>query len=121
MKLTRFSNARHIRGAACSLLLPILLMTAVCNDKFEVSIYKPDKICDSYTPATHAAIGQTPVIDKEEKSIDGQPCTENPVKLLRGSTTIFSSEVGAGYPQGSGVGSARIAALPRLPGTQEQR
>lgn len=121
MKLTRFSNALHICGAALSLLLPILLMTAICNDTFDVSIYKPDKICDSSPPATYAANGQAPVIDMEDKTIDGHPCTGNPVKLLRGSTAISSSVVGVGYSQGRGVGSTRIAALPRLPDTQELR
>lgn len=87
MKLTRFLNALHIRGAALSLVLPVLLMTAVCNDKFEVSIYKPDKICESDTPVTYSAIGKTAALDLADKIIDEHPCTDNPVKLLRGSTT----------------------------------
>ncbi len=101
MKTTHLLNALHIRGAARPLLFTILLMTAGCDEKFGLSISKPDKICDSDGPATYAAVGPTPVINREDKTIDITSCTGTPVKLLRSGIRTTRSAVEAGYPQGS--------------------
>ena len=82
MKTTRFLDAQHIRGGFGALLLPLLLMTAGCDEKFGLSIYKSDSTCDSGTSTSHAAAGPTPVINMKYKNIDRAPCTGSPVKLL---------------------------------------
>lgn len=95
MKPVRLSNALHIRGATYLLLIPTLLMNSGCNDKFEITIYKPDRICDSYTSAAHDDTDQTPMKDTSDRATDRPLCTGSPVKLLLTRTTSSVSVSGA--------------------------
>lgn len=76
MKPKRLPNGFYTISVARLLPLFILLVTAGCDEKFDVSISRPDSNCDSYALTTR--------------------CTGNPVKLLPSRSAISSSVVVSG-------------------------
>src|SRR3990167_5807832 len=92
-----FPRIRQRLACHRSLLLsiPLLCGLAAC-DKYEVKIYKPDKVWDGYTVPSSALGGNTPVIDMEGNRIMRFKCAGFPAKLLPdGSMVCHNLKTGA--------------------------
>ncbi len=97
MKTLRSSSRRSFRNGTLVMGLFLLAGISGCdkNEKYTVSIYKPDKVWDSYTLPSGALGGYTPVIDMEGNVITRYPCAGNPAKLLPDSTILcHGSKIG---------------------------
>lgn len=81
------------------LVMVFLLLSGIIgcdkNEKYSVSIYKPDKVWDSYALPSSALGGYTPVIDLNGDVITRYDCGGNPAKLLPDSTILcYASKIG---------------------------
>ncbi|MCG8316152.1 MAG: arylsulfotransferase family protein [Pseudomonadales bacterium] len=64
-------------------------------ERYDVSVYKAEKVWDSYTLPSSALGGYTPVIDMEGNVITHYDCGGNPIKLLPNSTVLcYASKIG---------------------------
>ncbi|HVK98589.1 MAG TPA: aryl-sulfate sulfotransferase [Dongiaceae bacterium] len=88
--------SRHISRYYLLVLSLLLLASLTACDKYEVTVYKPEKVWDSYTLPTGALGGFSPIIDMEGNLVTRFRCNGFPAKLLPdGSVVCHSLKTGA--------------------------
>ncbi|MEE2732356.1 MAG: aryl-sulfate sulfotransferase [Pseudomonadota bacterium] len=92
------SISGHTRGSGV-LTAGALLLAGISGcekiEKYNVSVYEPDKVWDSYTLPSSALGGYTPVIDMQGNVVTHYECGGNPSKLLPDSTILcYASKIG---------------------------
>ncbi|NPU94868.1 MAG: hypothetical protein HPY82_23435 [Gammaproteobacteria bacterium] len=101
MKIFRSISRRTFHNGMLAMALFLLVGISGCdkNEKYTVSIYKPDKVWDSYTLPSSALGGYTPVIDMEGNVITRYACAGNPAKLLPDSSILCHGSKIGGFVQ----------------------
>ena len=97
MKILRSFSRRTFRRSMLAIVPILLTGISGCdkNEKYVVSIYKPDKVWDSYTLPSGALGAYTSVIDMEGNVVTRYGCAGNPAKLLPDSSILcYGSKIG---------------------------